>query len=80
MTSITCAFAWLCAVLMVPLMMFLWALDPRKPELTDIENMVGAGRRLLIFTALVLQLLGGGVWHKKGAISPLAIRLSTLQF
>ena len=29
MTSITCAFAWLCAVLMVPLMLFIWALETK---------------------------------------------------
>ena len=30
MTPITCDFAWLCAVLMVPLMLFIWALDTKK--------------------------------------------------
>jgi len=29
MTSITCAFALLCAVLMVPLMLFVWALETK---------------------------------------------------
>ena len=29
MTTITCALAWLCAVLMVPLMMFIWALETK---------------------------------------------------
>ncbi|KGG19983.1 hypothetical protein [Prochlorococcus marinus] len=33
MTSITCALAWLCAVLMVPLMLFIWALDTKKTRI-----------------------------------------------
>ena len=39
--------AWLCAVFMVPLMLFIWALDTKKPELTGIEVMGGVGKRLL---------------------------------
>jgi len=45
MTSISCALAWLCAVLMVPLMLFIWALDTKKQELTGIEVMAGVGRK-----------------------------------
>ena len=33
MTSITCVMAWLCAVLMVPLMLFIWALDTKKTRI-----------------------------------------------
>ena len=33
MTSITCAFAWLCALLMVPLMLFIWALDTKRTRI-----------------------------------------------
>jgi len=33
MTSITCAFAWLCAVLMVPLMLFIWALETKRTRI-----------------------------------------------
>ena len=33
MTSVTFAFAWLCAVLMVPLMLFIWALDTKKTRI-----------------------------------------------
>jgi len=31
--SFTCAFAWLFAVLMVPLMLFIWALDTKKTRI-----------------------------------------------
>ena len=61
MTSITCALAWLCSVLMVPLMLFISALDTKKPELTAIEVTAGAGARLPKFMALVPLLLGGGL-------------------
>ncbi|WP_413678137.1 helix-turn-helix domain-containing protein [Prochlorococcus sp. MIT 0916] len=30
MTSFTCVMAWLCALLMVPLMLFIWALDTKR--------------------------------------------------
>ena len=33
MTSVTCVMAWLCAVLMVPLMLFIWALDTKKTRI-----------------------------------------------
>ena len=33
MTSFTCALAWLCAVLMIPLMLFIWALDTKKTRI-----------------------------------------------
>ena len=59
--SFTCAFAWLCAEHMVPLMLFIWALETKKPELTDIEVMAGAGKRLLKDMELTLQQLDGGV-------------------
>ena len=54
--------AWLCAVLMLPLMLFIWALDTKKTRINRYRNMVGVGRRLLIFTSLVLPLLGVGPW------------------
>ena len=31
--SFTCAFAWLCALLMVPLMLFVWALDTKRTRI-----------------------------------------------
>tara|TARA_Y100001968_G_scaffold313844_1_gene338492 strand:+ start:382 stop:648 length:267 start_codon:yes stop_codon:yes gene_type:complete len=37
----------------------------KKSELTGIENKGGAGERLLIFTAFLLQQLGGGLWLKE---------------
>ena len=33
MTFVTCAMAWLCAVLMVPLMLFIWALDTKRTRI-----------------------------------------------
>ena len=33
MTSFTFVMAWLCAVLMVPLMLFIWALDTKKTRI-----------------------------------------------
>ncbi len=56
--------AWLVALLMVPLMLFIWVFDTKKPESTDIKVTAGLGKKLLIFMTLVLLLLGGGAWHK----------------
>ncbi len=56
--------AWRVALLIVPLMLFIWVLDTKKPESTDIKVTAGLGKRLLIFMALVLLLLGGGAWLK----------------
>ena len=56
--------AWLVALLTVPLMLFNWVFDTKKPESTDIKVTAGLGKRLLIFMALVLLLLGGGAWLK----------------
>ncbi|WP_269606142.1 hypothetical protein [Prochlorococcus marinus] len=33
MTSFTCVIAWLCAVLMIPLMLFIWALDTKRTRI-----------------------------------------------
>ena len=33
MTSVTCVCAWLFAVLMVPLMLFIWALDTKRTRI-----------------------------------------------
>ena len=38
MTSFNCAFAWLCAVLMVPLMFFIWVLDTKKTTINRYRN------------------------------------------
>ena len=56
--------AWLVALLMVPLMLFIWVFDTKKTESTDIKVTAGLGKRLLIFMTLVLLLLGGGAWLK----------------
>ena len=63
--SITCAFAWLFAVLMVPLMLFIWALDTKKPELTNIEVTAGPGARLQKYMEFQQQQLEGGLWLRK---------------
>ena len=57
--------AWLCAVLMVPLMLFIGALDTKKQESTNIEVTAGVGKRLLEYMELVQLLLGGGLWLRK---------------
>ena len=62
MTSFEYVMAWLVALLTVPLMLFIRLLDTKKPESTDIKITAGLGKRLLIFMALVLLLLGGGLW------------------
>ena len=41
------------AVIMVPLIRFIWALDTKKPELTGIKVTAGPGGRFLEFTGLV---------------------------
>ena len=54
--------AWLVALITVPLMLFIRVLDTKKPESTDIKVTAGLRKRWLIFMALVLLLLGGGLW------------------
>ena len=56
--------AWLVALLTVPLMLYIMVLDTKKPASTNIKVTAGLGKRLLIFMALVLLLLGGGAWLK----------------
>ena len=65
MTSITCALAWLCAVLMAPLLLFIWALDTKKQELTGIEVTAGVGKRLQLFIMSPRQQLEGGLYLNK---------------
>ncbi len=65
MTSFTCALAWLCAVLVVPLMLFVWALDTKNTKLTGIENMGGAGRKSHLCIGFVLVLSGVGLYLNK---------------
>ena len=38
--------AWLCAVLMVPLKLFIWSLDTKKKKLAGIKNIGGGEKRL----------------------------------
>ena len=58
-------FTSLIAFFLLPLMLFIWALDTKKPELTDIEVTAGVGKRLLLFTKFHHQQFGGGVWLKE---------------
>ena len=62
MTSVTCAMAWLCAVLMVPLMLFIWALDTKRTRINRYRSYGGAGKKLLMFMESAQQQLGGGAW------------------
>ena len=57
--------AWLCAVLMVPLILFIWALDTKKTRINRYRKTGGVGERLLMFTALVQLLSGGGLFLKQ---------------
>jgi len=41
MTSFECVMARLVALLMVPLMLFIWVFDMKKPESTDIKFTAG---------------------------------------
>ena len=47
MTSFTCVMAWLCIAVLLPQMLFIWALENKEQELTGIEIMDGAGERFL---------------------------------
>ena len=38
MKSVTCVMAWLCTVLMVPLMLFIWALDTKKKRIKSYRS------------------------------------------
>ena len=49
----------------VSLMLFIWVIDTKKPELTGIENMFGTGRKSHLFTEFLLPLLEGGLWIKQ---------------
>ena len=44
MTHFTCVLAWLCVVLMVPLMLFIWALDTKKTRINRYRNTGGVGK------------------------------------
>ena len=54
--------AWLVALLMVPLMLFICALDTKRKKLKGIEVEFGAGKRLREFMELVQLLLGGDIF------------------
>ena len=40
---------WLCVAVLLPLMLFIWALENKEQELTGIEIMRVAGERLQLF-------------------------------
>ena len=50
---------------MVPLMLFIWALENKEQELTGIEIMGGAGERLQLFIMSPRQQLEGGLYLNK---------------
>ena len=61
MTSVTCVCAWLFAVLMVPLMLFIWALDTKKTVSTNIEVTAGVGKESLLSMEFQQQQLEGSL-------------------
>ena len=65
MTSITCAFAWLCAVLMVPLMLFIWALDTKKTRINSYRKYGWAWKKIGGIYGVSGTKLGDGLWPKE---------------
>ena len=61
MTSLTCVCAWLFAVLIVPLMLFIWALDTKKTVSTNIEVTAGVGKESLLSMEFQQQQLEGSL-------------------
>ncbi len=56
---------WLCIAVLLPLMLFIWALENKEQELTGIEIMGGAGERLQLFIMSPRQQLEGGLYLNK---------------
>ena len=57
--------AWLCVAVLLPLMLFIWALENKEQELTGIEIMGVAGERLQLFIISPRQQLEGGLYLNK---------------
>ena len=56
---------WLCVAVLLPLMLFIWALENKELELTGIEIMGVAGERLQLFIMSPRQQLEGGLYLNK---------------
>ena len=56
---------WLCIAVLLPLMLFIWALENKEQELTGIESMGGAGERIQLFIMSPQQQLEGGLYLNK---------------
>ena len=56
---------WLCVAVLLPLMLFIWALENKEQELTGIEIMGVAGERLQLFIMSPRQQLEGGLYLNK---------------
>ena len=56
---------WLCISVLLPLMLFIWALENKEQELTGIEIMGVAGERLQLFIMSPRQQLEGGLYLNK---------------
>ena len=61
MTSVTCVCAWLFAVLILALMLFIWALDTKKTVSTNIEVTAGVGKESLLSMEFQQQQLEGSL-------------------
>ena len=63
--SFTCALAWLCAVLMVPLMLFIWALDTKKTRINRYWSYGWSWKKIPLIFGVFPSTVGGGVWLKE---------------
>ena len=56
---------WLCVAVLLPLMLFIWALENKEQELTGIEIIGVAGERLQLFIMSPRQQSKGGLYLDK---------------
>ena len=56
---------WLCVAVLLPLMLFIWALENKEQELTGIDVTAGVGKRLQLFIMSPRQQLEGGLYLNK---------------
>jgi len=61
MTSITDTFAWLCAVLMVPLMLYTWALYTKRTRINRYRKYGWSWKKIAGIYGEAPLLLGGGL-------------------
>tara|TARA_B100000579_G_scaffold202984_1_gene165977 strand:+ start:254 stop:451 length:198 start_codon:yes stop_codon:yes gene_type:complete len=64
MAFFTCVMAWLCALVMVPLMLFVWALDTKKTRINRYGSHGWSWRKIADIYGVSPKLLGGGLWLK----------------